>query len=137
MCVCFFSSCGTRRRAQLGCSRPVINQWAIQTQSTMLCHGATQNSSPITDTITSDCSSCLCRSVSRRLLLLTGCMCEHHFFLMRDLVYLDIYTQIYTACVALVYFSCHIFSQVISILLPPDVPLFPHLFGSSVAFRGW
>lgn len=42
----------------------------IQTQSTMFCYGATQNSSPITNTITSDCFSCLHWSLSKKMLAL-------------------------------------------------------------------
>ena len=45
-----------------------VNQRAVQTQSAVLCRGAAQISSPITDTITSDCSSHVCWSVSRRFL---------------------------------------------------------------------
>lgn len=57
-----------REAAQLGSKKDeaTVNQRAVQTQSAALCRGATQISSPITDTIASDCSSCVCWSVSRR-----------------------------------------------------------------------
>lgn len=66
-----FSGPRVFRRAR-GCTawlekdEATVNQRAVQTQSAALCRGATQISSPITDTIASDCSSCVCWSVSRR-----------------------------------------------------------------------
>lgn len=66
-----FSGPRVFRRAR-GCTawlekdEATVNQRAVQTQSAALCRGATQTSSPITDTIASDCSSCVCWSVSRR-----------------------------------------------------------------------
>lgn len=66
-----FSGPRVFRRAR-GCTawlekdEATVNQRAVQTQSAALCRGATQTSSPITDTIASDCSSCVCLSVSRR-----------------------------------------------------------------------
>lgn len=52
--------------AWLGKDEATVNQRAVQTQSAASCRGATQISSPITDTIASDCSSYVCWSVSRR-----------------------------------------------------------------------
>lgn len=66
-----FSGPRVFRRAR-GCTawlekdEATVNQRAVQTQSAASCRGATQTSSPITDTIASDCSSCVCWSVSRR-----------------------------------------------------------------------
>lgn len=66
-----FSGPRVFRRAR-GCTawlekdEATVNQRAVQTQSAASCRGATQISSPITDTIASDCSSCVCWSVSRR-----------------------------------------------------------------------
>lgn len=66
-----FSGPRVFRRAR-GCTawlekdEATVNQRAVQTQSAASCRGATQISSPITDTIASDCSSYVCWSVSRR-----------------------------------------------------------------------
>lgn len=65
-------SCPRVFRRARGCTawlekdEATVNQRAVQTQSAASCRGATQISSPITDTIASDCSSYVCWSVSRR-----------------------------------------------------------------------
>lgn len=105
---------------------------AIQTQSAMLCHGATQNSSPITNTIPSDCSSCVLVSF-QKVPVLAGCVGAWFLFCdsERDLMYLDKVEHMYIVpyCEALAYFFyLFIFLKNFSLLSPPDVSVFPLFF---------